>query len=86
MGNRALLIVDGAAPKSVAPGETHKGVKVVTTGGDEAVLEINGKRHTLRVGDAPASVGASMASRGNKIVLTAGTGGHFFAQRPSAVR
>ncbi len=80
MGNRALLIVDGAAPKSVAPGDTHKGVKVVSTAGDQAVLEINGKRHTLRVGDAPASVGGSVASRGNRIVLTAGTGGHFFAQ------
>jgi aspartyl protease family protein len=78
LGSKALLIVDGAAPKSVAPGETHRGVKVLSTLGDQAVLEINGKRHTLRVGDAPASVGGAMtASRGSKIVLTAGTGGHF---------
>jgi aspartyl protease family protein len=78
LGSKALLIVDGAAPKSVAPGETHRGVKVLSTLGDQAVIEINGKRHTLRVGDAPASVGGAMtASRGSKIVLTAGTGGHF---------
>jgi aspartyl protease family protein len=33
------------------------------------------------VGDAPASVGQGNASpRGNKIVLTAGTGGHFLTQ------
>jgi aspartyl protease family protein len=68
----------------VAPGETHKGVKVLSTLGDQAVIEIDGKRHTLRVGDAPASVGGAMtASRGSKIVLTAGTGGHFLT--PGAI-
>ena len=83
LGNKALLIVDGAAPKSVAPGETHKGVKVLSTLGDQAVVEIDGKRHTLRVGEAPASVGGSggaAASRGSKVILTAGSGGHFMTQ------
>jgi aspartyl protease family protein len=84
LGAKALLIVDGSAPKSVAPGETFKGVKVVSTQGDVAVVEITGKRHSLRVGDAPASVGAGSAGDtgnvgGNRIVLTAGSGGHFFA-------
>jgi aspartyl protease family protein len=80
LGNKALLIVDGAAPRSVAPGESHKGVKVLSTLGDQAVVEIDGKRHTLRVGDAPASVGGGgAAARGNRIVLPAGSGGHFFA-------
>lgn len=78
LGTKALLIVDGAPPKTVAPGEMHQGVKVVSTGGDQAVVEINGKRHTLRVGDAPASVGGSgNGGRGNRIVLTASSGGHF---------
>jgi aspartyl protease family protein len=81
LGSKALLIVDGSAPKTVGVGETHMGVKVLATMGDQATLEINGKRHTLRVGDAPASVGQGNASpRGNKIVLTAGTGGHFLTQ------
>ncbi|MCM2251457.1 MAG: TIGR02281 family clan AA aspartic protease [Ramlibacter sp.] len=81
LGTRALLIVDGTAPKSVAPGETHQGVKVVSTHGDQAVVDIAGKHHTLRVGDAPASVGARAgAGRGSRIVLTAGSGGHFTTQ------
>jgi aspartyl protease family protein len=81
LGSKALLIVDGGAPKGVAVGETHKGVKVLSTLGDQAVVEIDGKRHTLRVGDAPASVGGSGGgSRGSKIVLTAGSGGHFLTQ------
>jgi len=79
LGNKALLVVNGAAPKSVAAGETHLNVKVISTSGDQAVLELNGKRHTLRVGDAPVSVGTGGGGggKGNRIVLTAGSGGHF---------
>lgn len=82
LGSKALLIVNGGPPKSVAAGETHQGVKVVSTSGDQAVLELSGKRHTLRVGDAPVSVGGGGGSgggagKGNRIVLSAGSGGHF---------
>jgi len=77
LGSRALLIVDGAPPRGVAAGETHLGVKVVSTAGDSAVVEIKGQRHSLRVGDAPASVGGAAAPRGDRIVLTAGSNGHF---------
>ena len=82
LGGKALLIVDGGLPRSVAVGEAFKGVKVVATSGDEAVVEINGVHRTLRVGEGPASVGANggAAPRGNKIVLTAGSGGHFLSQ------
>ncbi len=81
LGNRALLIVNGSPPKSVAPGETHQGVKVLSTAGDRAVVEIEGKRHTLRVGDAPASVGGDGGFvRNSRIVLPVGSGGHFMAR------
>lgn len=86
LGNKALLVVNGAPPKSVAAGETHMNVKVISASGEQAVLELNGKRHTLRVGDAPVSVGAgaggqaTASGRGNRIVLTAGSGGHFLTQ------
>ena len=81
LGNRALLIVDGAPPKSVAPGDTHRGVKVLSTQGDQAVVEFGGQRHTLRVGEAPASVGGTGGgNRGTRIVLPVGTGGHFVTQ------
>lgn len=82
LGGKALLIVDGAPPKSVAAGETYRSVKVIATQGEQAVVEIAGQRHTLRVGEAPASVGAASAAGagGNKVVLTAGSGGHFLTQ------
>ncbi|MDQ3272713.1 MAG: TIGR02281 family clan AA aspartic protease [Pseudomonadota bacterium] len=79
LGSKALLVVNGAPPKSVAAGETHMNVKVISVSGDQAVLELNGKRHTLRVGDAPVSVGAGSGGggKGTRIVLNAGSGGHF---------
>ena len=78
LGNKALLVVNGTAPKTVAAGETHEGVKVISTSGDQAVVEQNGKRNILRIGEAPVNVGASKSGgKGNRIVLVAGTGGHF---------
>ncbi|HMA08521.1 MAG TPA: TIGR02281 family clan AA aspartic protease [Ramlibacter sp.] len=81
LGSSALLIVNGGPPKAVAAGSVYQGVKVVSTAGDQAVVEIAGQRHTLRVGEAPASVGSGRASPGGgRIVLTAGSGGHFMTQ------
>jgi len=78
LGRKALLIVNGAAPKAVGPGESHLGVRVISTAGDEAVVEADGRKLTLRVGDSPASVGGGgSAARGNRIVLPASDGGHF---------
>ena len=81
LGNKALLIVDGGAPKTGAPGDTWKGVKVLSTQGDQATVEAGGHRFTLRVGEAPASVGGAGGGAGGatRIVLTAESGGHFMA-------
>jgi aspartyl protease family protein len=81
LGSKALLIVDGSAPKGVAPGETFQQVKVISVERDAATVEIAGKRLLLRMGDSPASVGArGGAAGGNKIVLTGDSRGHFFSQ------
>lgn len=78
MGTRALLVVDGKPPRSLAPGDQHQGVKLLSTGNGEAVIEIAGKRHTLRLGEAPVSVGTQQdEGKGARIVLTASSGGHF---------
>jgi aspartyl protease family protein len=82
MGARALVVIDGAAPKIMAAGETHQGVKVVSTSRDEAVFEYGGRRHTLRVGESPLTVGDPQAAPGRvgRIVLPVDSGGHFMAQ------
>ena len=80
LGSKALLVVNGTAPKTVAAGESHDGVKVISTRGDQAVVEQDGKRSTLRVGEAPVHMGAGKSGgKGNRIVLVAGSGGHFMS-------
>ena len=82
MGSKVLLVVNGGAPRALGRGDTHKGVKVIKAGSDEAVVEIDGKRQTVRLGAAPVSIGSagSAGSGGTAIVLTAGSGGHFMTQ------
>ncbi len=84
LGGKALVIVDGSPPKTVGVGDTHRGVKLVATLGDSATFDIAGKKLSMRVGDSPASVGSggpgTGAPSGDKIVMTAGSGGHFVTQ------
>lgn len=80
MGSKGLVVINGASPKLLEAGQTHAGVKLLSASGDQAVVEMGGKRVNLRVGEAPVSVGASVGSGGaTKIVLPVGSGGHFMA-------
>ena len=77
IGNRAILMVDGGAPRTLAAGEKLGNVKLVSVQGDQAVVEVGGQRSTLRM-DQPASVGGGGGGgRGDRIVLPANSGGHF---------
>lgn len=85
LGGKALVIVDGSSPKTLGVGETHRGVKLVATEGDNATFDIAGKKLSMHVGDSPASVGSTAGTgtgvaTGDKIVMTAGSGGHFVSQ------
>ena len=81
LGSKALVIVDGSPPRSLAAGESFKGVRILSILGDQAVVEVEGKRQTLRVGDAPASVGGGGAgANGTRISIAASSGGHFMTQ------
>lgn len=80
IGSRAILMVDGGAPRTVAPGETVQGVKLIAMQGDQAVVESGGKRLTLRM-DSPVSIGgAARSAGGTRIVLPVDSRGHFMTQ------
>ncbi len=82
MGSKALLVINGGAPKALAAGDTFQGVKVISVSGEQAVVEVGGKRQTVRLGEAPVSIGGGGggSASGTQIVLTAGPGGHFVTQ------
>jgi aspartyl protease family protein len=79
LGSNALLVVDGK-PRTVAVGTTVDGIRLVSVTGNEAVVEVKGKRLLLRLGDAQVNLGGKASEGGGKqIVLTAQSGGHFHA-------
>ncbi|CAA2107780.1 retropepsin-like aspartic protease family protein [Variovorax paradoxus] len=82
IGSRAILIVDGSAPKTVAIGESYQGVKLVSLQAEQAVVELEGKRVNLRM-DTPVSIGGAgvgLGGGGNRVVLSADSRGHFMTQ------
>ncbi len=81
IGSRAILIVNGAPPKTVAVGETFQGVKLLSLQSEQAVVELEGKRVNLRM-DTPVSIGGGGGSggSGNRIVLPTDSRGHFMTQ------
>lgn len=74
---KAVLIIDGGRPRTVAVGEvTPENVKLISANSDEAVIEVDGRRRTLplggRISVAPSDSGRQQAT------LTADAKGHFF--------
>ena len=76
LGSKALLVVDANPPRAVGVGEDFKGVKVIATTADEATVEIKGARRTVRLGEAPVSVG-SRNGGARRVTLMADSRGHF---------
>jgi aspartyl protease family protein len=78
-GGKALVTIDASAPRFLSPGQSNQGVKLLATQGETATVEVNGQKQTLRVGEAPVSVGRGAASTNGpaRIVLTADSQGHF---------
>lgn len=77
MGSKAMLMVNGAEPQTVRVGESLDGVKLISIQGDQAIVEIGGKKRPLRVGQH--AVGATNPGDGSgKITMTADMQGHFY--------
>lgn len=80
-GDKALVVVNGQAPKFMAPGDTHAGVRLIQVTPGGVKVAINGQQTTLLLGESPVSIaGSTHASSGNqRVVLTADSRGHFLA-------
>jgi aspartyl protease family protein len=74
IGAKAIVVIDGGAPRTLAAGQkTSEGVLLLGTEKDAASFEIDGKKKTLRMGQAYA---AARAGRQN-VTLSADERGHF---------
>ena len=82
VGSKALLIIDSGKPRWLAAGETSpEGVKLISVAGESVVVEVDGRRQTLKLGQSERLAGGgSSATAGNRsVVLTADSQGHFVA-------
>jgi len=74
---KAVLVVDGGVPRAYAAGATiAPGVRLVSVEGEQAVIDNNGRRSTISLGNH----NNRMAPSGNaSVTLTANSHGHFYA-------
>lgn len=77
---KATLVIDTAKPRTLAAGEVSpEGVRLISANSEAAVVEIDGKRHTMALGtsyrEAPAS--SSTSAIGRSVVIAADSQGHF---------
>lgn len=76
--NKAVLVVDGGTPKTYSVGATiAEGVKLVAASDSSAVIEANGKRQTIALGE---HVNRSAPSGRASVTLKADSGGHYMVQ------
>lgn len=74
--NKAVLSIDGGAPRTVTVGQkTADGVALLSVNGENATLEIDGKRRMVRMGQMVQAATA----RSDSVMLQADTRGHFMA-------
>ena len=81
LGDKALLVIDGAPPSLLAVGGSKAGVKLLSLdAADQSIsIEAAGQRRQLRVGDSPVSVGSTIKTNtGRFITIPVGKDGHFF--------
>ncbi|MFT3733759.1 MAG: TIGR02281 family clan AA aspartic protease [Rhodocyclaceae bacterium] len=75
---KAVISIDGGAPRIVAVGQTLNGVKVVSVSGDTAVIEVGGKQERIVLGAQPLNAGGGDDAQGQQsITLVSDSRGHF---------
>lgn len=76
-GSKATLVVDGGRPRTLSVGEsTPDKIRLVSVGSDSAVIEADGKRQTIAMGQRISAGPAGGSSQ--RATLTADAKGHFF--------
>ncbi len=76
-GGKATLVVDGGRPRTLSIGEsTPDRIRLISVGSDSAVIEADGKRQSIAMGQRISAAPAGGSSQ--RITLTADAKGHFF--------
>ena len=74
LGSKAMLVINGGSPRALTSGQSVDGVRLLAIQDEQVVVEIQGRKRVLRVGQH--AVGTP-GEGGGRIVLTADPQGHF---------
>lgn len=73
---KAVLVIDGAAPRTLGVGQSVGGVKVDSVERDAVTVDIGGHKSRLEIG-VPVSVGGGQGSGNQSVTLISDVRGHF---------
>lgn len=77
-GSKATLMVDGGKPRTLAVGDsTPEKIRLLSISTDSAMIEIDGRRETVRMGNQRISTARADGST-QKVILSGDAKGHFF--------
>jgi aspartyl protease family protein len=74
---KALVSINGGAPQSIGAGQTKNGVKLISADSESATFMVEGKRQTLRMGQAASVAGNAGPVTNDPVSLYADSRGHF---------
>jgi aspartyl protease family protein len=74
---KAVVVINRGAPRTLSVGQTIEGVKLVSTDGSAAVLEVDGKRDRVEMGQHFES--AELTGARQSVTLAPDSRGHFVA-------
>jgi aspartyl protease family protein len=74
---KALVSINGGSPESIAAGQTKNGIKLISANSESATFMVEGKRQTLKMGQAASVAGNAGPVNNNPVSLYADSRGHF---------
>ncbi len=77
--DKAIVVINGAAPKTLSVGQHSDGVKLIAANSQLATLEIDGKVRQLAMGQAVSVGGENIDLSKPSVTLYANVQGHFVA-------
>lgn len=75
--NKALVTINGSAPRSLSAGQTVDGVKLISANSESATFMVEGKKQTLKMGQAASIAGSAGSATNDPVSLYADQAGHF---------
>ncbi len=76
--NKAMVSINGATPRTISAGQTVDGVKLISADSESATFVVEGKRQTLKMGQATSVAGNTGPANNDPVSLYADKVGHFY--------